>query len=59
MSTDSVRQLSNSFPNISKTHVRYVVTDKVKTQVVNTDSDKIIREIPRSLSSNIYVSIYI
>ena len=58
MSSDSVGQLSNSFPNIPKTHIRFVVQDKVRTQVVNSSDDKIIREIPRNLSSNIYLSVY-
>lgn len=58
MSTDSVGQLSSSFPNIPKTHIRFVVKDKVRTQVVNSSNDKIIREIPRKLSSNIYLSVY-
>lgn len=58
MSTDSVGQSSNSFPNISKTYVRFIVKDQVRTQVVNSDNNKIIREIPRKLSSNIYLSLY-
>ncbi len=58
MSTDLIGQLSNSFPNITKTHVRFVVNDTVKTQVINTQNDKVIREIPRSLSPNVYMSIY-
>jgi len=53
MSSDSARQISNSFPNIPKTHIRFVVQDKVRTQVVNSNDDKIIREIPRNLSSNV------
>jgi len=57
MSSDSVGQLSNSFPNIPKTHIRFVVKDEVRTQVVNSNDDKVIREIPRNLSSNI-VSVY-
>ena len=57
MSSDSVRQLSNSFPNIPKTHIRFVVKDKVRTQVVNSNDDKIIREIPRNLSSSV-LSVY-
>lgn len=57
MSSDSAGQLSNSFPNIPKTHIRFVVQDKVRTQVVNSNDDKVIREIPRNLSSNI-LSVY-
>ena len=58
MSIDSVGQISYSFPNIPKTHVRYVVQDKVRVQVVNTENGEVIREIPRKLSSNIYESMY-
>jgi len=58
MSIDSIGQLSNSFPYISKTHIRFVVNDKVKTQVINSYNGKVIREIPRTLSPNILEILY-
>ncbi len=58
MSTDSIRQLSNSFPNLTNTRVRFVVQGKLKTEVINSDSNEVIREIPRRLSANVYLSIY-
>ncbi len=58
MSNESIRQLSNSGYDIGKTHVRYVVKDKVKAQVVDSNSGKIIREIPRKLSADIFKSLY-
>ena len=58
MSIESVGQLSSSFPYINKTHVRFVVNDKIKTQVVNSQNGEIIREIPRTLSSNIFDTLY-
>jgi uncharacterized FlaG/YvyC family protein len=58
MSIDSAGQISYSFPNIPKTHLRYVVKDKVQVQVVDSDNGEVIREIPRKLSSNIYESLY-
>ncbi len=58
MSSDSVRQLSNSFPNLTNTHIRFVVQDNLRTEVVNSENNEVIREIPRKLSSNIYLSIY-
>ena len=58
MSIESVGQVSNSFPYISKTHVRFVIKDNLKTQVVNSNNGEIIREIPRTLSPNIFYTLY-
>lgn len=58
MSIDSIGQLGNSFPYISKTYIRFIVNDKVKTQVVDSYNGKVIREIPRTLSPNILEILY-
>ncbi len=58
MSTDSIKQLSNSFPNFTNTRVRFVVQGKLKTEVINLDSNEVIQEIPRRFSANVYLSIY-
>jgi len=58
MSSDQVGHISNSFPNIPNVRIRYIVKDKVTTQVIDTQKDKIIRELPLNFSSNIYVSLF-
>jgi uncharacterized FlaG/YvyC family protein len=54
MSNDQMRPISSSFSNISNVRIRYVVKDKVKTEVVDTKEDKVIREIPLNPASNKY-----
>ena len=58
MSRDYIGQINDPFPNVRPTHVRYIVKDKVKTQVVDSQRDKVIREIPQQFSSNILKTIY-
>ena len=58
MSNDSIRQVSNSQIDLAKRHIKYVVDDKVKTQVVDSNNGKVVREIPRKLSSNIMNGLY-
>ncbi|MFC1731246.1 hypothetical protein ACFL6I_13005 [candidate division KSB1 bacterium] len=58
MSSDYNGQISGTFPSIKSTRVRYIVKDKVKAQVIDTERDKVIREIPNKLSSNIFKSVY-
>jgi len=43
---------------IFDTTIRFVVNDKIKTQVVNPVDDKIIREIPIDQSSQILLNLY-
>jgi len=46
-------QLKFSVQYPSNTRVRYIVKDKVKVQVVNASNNKIIREVPRKLTSRV------
>ncbi len=58
MSSESIRQLSSSAIDVSNSRIRYVVKDNVRTQVVDSKSGKVIREIPRKLSPNILKNVY-
>jgi hypothetical protein len=40
------------------TRVRFAVSDGVTTQVVDTDKDKVVRQMPIEQSSNLLLDIY-
>lgn len=59
MSNDQMRPISSSASNISNVRIRYIVEDKVTTEVVDTVKDKVIREIPLKPASNKYWNVLV
>ena len=58
MSSDAIRQINDSFPGLRQTHIRFDVKDKIRAQVVDSERNKVIREIPNEYTSNILMSLY-
>ena len=58
MAVGSINNIHQINAILFKTKVQFVVNDKVKTQVVNVENNKVIREVPPNLTSQILQKLY-
>ena len=45
-------------PLLYKTKIKFVINDDIKKQVVNVDTNEVIREVPPKLTSQILKNLY-
>ena len=45
-------------PLLHKTKIKFVINDDIKKQVVNVDTNEVIREVPHELTSQILKNLY-
>lgn len=58
MAISEVGQQNYGFP-IFKSRLRFVIQDTVRAQIVNTENDRIIREVPPSNTNKLRINLYV